>query len=84
MKTTPKPKIKRDRNGLIRCRVCGCTELDACDPPCAWVLNEEDLCTTCGDISVYLASWLESARRPNLAALLREAGIRPRKGRAIS
>jgi hypothetical protein len=28
------------------CRSCACSEMDACDPPCAWV--EPDLCTGCG------------------------------------
>lgn len=37
--------------GVIRlfqerhCRVCGCTESNACDPPCSWVA--QDLCSTC-------------------------------------
>ncbi|MCD7947526.1 MAG: hypothetical protein LUG13_04405 [Oscillospiraceae bacterium] len=28
-----------------RCRVCGCTEHNACDGGCAWV--EDDLCSRC-------------------------------------
>lgn len=28
-----------------QCRVCGCTEDDACEGGCAWV--EEDLCSEC-------------------------------------
>ena len=31
--------------GFRRCRVCGCSEHDACPGPCAWV--EEDLCSRC-------------------------------------
>jgi len=27
------------------CRVCGCTDLTACDPPCWWVAK--DLCSAC-------------------------------------
>lgn len=27
------------------CRVCGCTDERACDPPCWWV--EDDLCSRC-------------------------------------
>jgi predicted Fe-S protein YdhL (DUF1289 family) len=65
------PVIKRDRNGLIRCRVCGCTEVDACDPPCSWV--EKDLCSGCADAAEMIARWTEGARRINLAGLLREA-----------
>lgn len=33
-----------------RCRVCGCSDFDACmtdDGPCWWV--EEDLCSGCDD-----------------------------------
>jgi hypothetical protein len=33
--------------GARHCRVCGCQELRACDPPCSWV--EEDLCSTCAE-----------------------------------
>lgn len=30
-----------------QCRVCGCTELDACPGGCSWV--EEDLCSRCAN-----------------------------------
>lgn len=46
------------------CRICGCSEFDPCDPPCAWVEIEADptafpveppvptnLCTRCHDDS---------------------------------
>lgn len=29
------------------CRVCRCSQHDACQPPCAWA--EDDLCTACVD-----------------------------------
>jgi hypothetical protein len=61
---------RRDRNGLTRCRVCGCTEVDACHPPCSWA--EEDLCTTCADAALHVHHWLYSARRANWAGLRRE------------
>lgn len=32
------------------CRVCGCTEHDACDPPCHWVDIDETLCSACADM----------------------------------
>ena len=32
-------------NGV--CRVCGCTEYNACEGGCWWV--EEDLCSACAD-----------------------------------
>ena len=35
------------RAGAGVCRVCGCTDDDACDPPCFWV--KPDLCSTCKD-----------------------------------
>lgn len=30
------------------CRVCGCTDDNACTPPCSWV--EADLCSACVDV----------------------------------
>lgn len=39
---TPLPPVEDDER---RCRVCACTEDDACDPPCSWV--EDDLCSAC-------------------------------------
>src|ERR1700726_2668963 len=62
--------IKFDKDGLIRCRVCGCTEREPCNPPCAWF--EADLCTGCALVAEALVSWAEGARRANLTALLRE------------
>lgn len=32
--------------GVQVCRVCGCTDLAACSPPCSWV--EADLCSSHG------------------------------------
>ena len=31
--------------GVQHCRVCGCTDITACDPPCSFV--EGDLCSAC-------------------------------------
>ena len=28
------------------CKICGCTDYCACNPPCSWI--EEDLCSACG------------------------------------
>ena len=64
--------IRRDRNGLTRCRVCGCTEVNACYPPCGWQPGERDICTGCYEASRALEHWLHSARRANKAALWRE------------
>lgn len=48
----------RDANGTVltrlrvdgqrSCRVCGCTDDRACQPPCSWV--EPDLCSSCREI----------------------------------
>jgi len=79
--------MKFDRNGLVRCRVCGCTEVDACEGGCAWEQGEKDLCSTCGTVVRALLKWNEEARRPTLAALLRELKrqierkMRPANGR---
>ena len=67
----PVKAIKRDKDGLIRCRVCGCTEGDACADGCSWV--DDDLCSTCGSASEAIAAWIYGARRANKTALWREA-----------
>jgi len=67
------PPVRRDKDGLIRCRVCRCTETDACNPPCGWAPDDFDLCDNCAHIIGELVSWLESARTPGWPALRREA-----------
>lgn len=66
--------VRRDRNGFIKCRVCGCTEVDACPSGCAWV--EMDLCSVCSGTAFQVAEmilrWRENCRRANKAALDRE------------
>lgn len=37
---------------LGRCRVCGCTETQACEGGCSWV--EEDLCSRCAETEIAL------------------------------
>src|SRR4051794_7577266 len=63
-------KIRVDRDGLVRCRVCSCTEREACNPPCAWA--DVDLCTGCREAVVAIKAWREGARRANKAAFWRE------------
>ncbi|MDE2104577.1 MAG: hypothetical protein KGL39_45500 [Patescibacteria group bacterium] len=63
-------QVRWDRDGLIRCRVCRCTEVHACAGGCLWV--EEDLCSTCAVTAEGLVAWQMNARRANWAALLRE------------
>lgn len=29
------------------CRVCGCTDANACDPPCSWANDDRTLCSSC-------------------------------------
>lgn len=58
------------RDGLTRCRVCGCTQVDACLGGCSWV--DDDLCSTCGAAVDALRAWLMDARRANKTALWRE------------
>ena len=59
-----------DKDSLARCRVCRCTESDACNPPCSW--SDADLCSGCMEVLTALVHWKEGAHRPNMAALLRE------------
>jgi len=68
----PAHVVKRDREGLIRCRVCGCTENDACPAGCSWY--DLDLCTVCRAVVVAIAEWTDAARHVNRAALWREVG----------
>lgn len=35
---------------LRRCRVCGCSEFNACTPPCHWV--GPDLCSACEEVTI--------------------------------
>lgn len=62
--------VKRDRDGLTRCRVCGCTGREACNPPCGWA--DGSLCTNCFRAVSALREWKERAHRDNMTALLRE------------
>ena len=76
MKTVkPKPRVailRHDRDGFIRCRVCGCTEREPCNPPCSWAPGAADLCSTCADIVLIVAEWRAVAHRASWAALKRE------------
>ncbi len=64
--------IKVDRDGLVRCRVCRCTEREPCFPPCAWVRGTPDLCDGCLEAVVAVIAWQQDAHRPSKAALFRE------------
>lgn len=56
---------------MTRCRVCGCTEVNACNPPCGWA--EADLCSSCFYASTIIAEWMDIAVRANITGLVREA-----------
>lgn len=42
-------KTEQKGNAIRKCRVCGCTDNNACEGGCHWV--EQDLCSNCVDIS---------------------------------
>jgi hypothetical protein len=57
--------------GRRRCRVCGCTDHDACtvlDVPCCWV--GEELCSACAPLGQLLES--EDAGLPWLITVMGE------------
>ena len=62
--------VKHDRDALVRCRVCGCTERQPCEPPCGWF--DGDLCTGCAEVVLAVANWRLGAHRASWAALKRE------------
>jgi hypothetical protein len=66
--------VRHDTDGNVRCRVCGCTEIDACNPSCGWAADDKrgDLCTNCAEVLFELVMWSEGAHRPSRAALMRE------------
>jgi hypothetical protein len=68
--------VKRDRNGLIRCRVCRCTELEPCFPPCWWEPGEEDICNRCNEMAYHLRVFMAGAHRFSRKALFREVARR--------
>jgi hypothetical protein len=43
-----------------RCRMCGCTDDDACHPPCSWIAA--DLCSACGQV---ILTGLRNLKRAN-------------------
>jgi len=60
----------RDKDGMMKCRVCGCTEVRACQPPCSWA--GPFICSNCHNAVSALRQWKEGANRANMTALLRE------------
>lgn len=74
--------IKRVSRKEARCRICRCSQNDACNPPCEWEFGEENLCSSCAYAVRVLKRWLESAHMPNLTALLRE--VKPKKTEGVA
>ena len=70
----PERAYKHDKDGLLRCRVCNCTDREACNPACSWARGDVrgDLCSTCALMVQRLQEYFESAHRPSWAALKRE------------
>ena len=63
-------KVKFSAAGFMRCRVCGCTEIEPCEPACSWA--DGDLCSCCCEAVDAMFVWFHNAHRPRLAALIRE------------
>ena len=78
--TAAAPKYLHDRNGLLRCRVCRCSDREPCNPPCGWDPddNRGDLCTSCSGVIEHMLVWFDYAHRPTKAALMRELDLRIR------
>lgn len=74
------PPFLHDRDGLLRCRVCRCTDREPCNPPCGWDPEDArgDLCTACAGMLEHMLFWFDYAHRPTKAALLRELDLRIR------
>lgn len=53
-----------EANDIPVCRLCGCTEVTPCEPPCGWA--EGDLCTSCAPFAIALS---EPAATPPLVLL---------------
>lgn len=58
----------RKREGF--CRVCGCSQLDACPAGCGWA--EPNLCTVCAKVVKAVLIWMADVRRVSWPALRRE------------
>ncbi len=58
---------------LTKCRVCGCSQNEPCNPPCGWARAKGNLCTSCDDLAGNIREWMQDvAVLPNLAELVLE------------
>lgn len=58
------------------CRICKCTERQACNGGCSWVAGEGDLCSVCAVAVEELAVWFSQALTPRIELLVAEAKVR--------
>jgi hypothetical protein len=70
-----KVESKYTKDGFLKCRVCGCSEFEPCEPPCSWVPHT-DICDSCHEVATTIRLWMVGAHRPSVAALLREVRLR--------
>jgi hypothetical protein len=60
----------------VCCRVCGCTDTDACPGGCAWVELDPPLCSTCATtvtaVIEEMGDWVTLAHTPNVDRLSAE------------
>lgn len=59
------------------CRVCGCSDAEACPSGCAWY--DPTLCTTCALAVEAVVEWIEEAHKPDTNRLMREVGLQHRR-----
>jgi hypothetical protein len=55
------------------CRICGCTQFNACPGGCGWVhrSGELPLCTVCANFAEQLQEYVEMCHRVSAASLAR-------------
>lgn len=56
----------------MKCRICGCSQYDACPGGCGWAPAAGNLCTVCAKAVHALLDWVEGCRKANWSALKRE------------
>jgi hypothetical protein len=66
---------------LQKCRVCGCSHFEPCNPPCSWVKGQ-DLCSACDEAAKDLMSYFRRALHYRPGSLMRE--VNSRVGRSAS
>ena len=62
-------------NPMARCRICGCTQQDACDGGCGWTTAGCTLCTRCFELAMQIADTLHRVAAPQSLASQSEDGL---------